>query len=226
MTKEKLQSLLDNGAITQEEFDEMIKNVADTDPVPDPEPTPDPEPKAEPIDAAYVDRLVQAKVDRMLAAERKEKADLKRQLENEKKAKLSEAELKQYEIDEREKTIAEREKQLQERLNREFAQKALREAGLDDGSQTAYALADFVMGEDEEEINGKVKTFKELFDKAVAAEVNKRFKESGRTPKQSSNLNGGKNPYKKETYNLTEQMNLEVTNPELAKKLQAEAGVI
>lgn len=226
MTREKLQSLLDNGAITQEEFDEMIKNIADPEPAPEPEPTPEPEPKAEPIDTAYIERVIQAKVDRLMAAERKKNADLTRQLENEKKAKLSAEELKQYEIEEREKTIAEREKQLQDRINREFAQKELREIGLDDGSQTAYALVDFVIGEDEEEIKSKAKTLKDLIDKAVTAEVNKRFKESGRTPKQSSNLNGGKNPYKKETYNLTEQMNLEISNPELAKKLQAEAGVI
>ena len=225
MTKEKLQSLLDSGAITQEEFDEMIKNIADPEPATDPEPTPDPEPKAEPIDAAYIERVVQAKVDRLMAAERKKNAELTRQLENEKKAKLSAEELKQYEIDEREKTIAAREKELQDRLNRECAQKALREAGIDDGSQTAFELVDFVMGEDEDEIKGKVKTFKELFDKLVSAEVDKRFKANGRTPKQSANLNGGKNPYKQETFSLTEQMNLEITNPELAKKLQAEAGV-
>ena len=226
MTIEKLNALLEAGSITQDEYDELAKNVKDPEPATDPTPTPDPEPKAEPIDAAYVDRLVQAKVDRMLAAERKEKADLKRQLENEKKAKLSEAELKQYEIDEREKTIAAREKELQDRLNREFAQKALREAGLDDGSQTAYALADFVMGEDEEEIKGKVKTFKELFDKAVAAEVNKRFKENGRTPKKGTDTNGGVNPFKKETFNFTEQLKLMNTNPELAARLKAEAGIV
>lgn len=226
MTKEKLQSLLDSGAITQEEYDEMIKNVVDPEPTTDPEPTPDPEPKAEPaIDAETIKRLVQAQVDRLMAAERKEKAELKRQLENEKKANLSAEELKNYEIEEREKTIAAREKELNDRLNREFAQKELREVGLDDGSQSAFALADFVVGEDEEEIKSKVKTLKEVIDKLVAAEVNKRFKENGRTPKQGTNLNGGKNPYKAETYNLTEQMNLEITNPELAKKLQAEAGV-
>lgn len=225
MTIEKLNQLLSSGAITQEEFDELSKTIkAEEPPTPDPEPTPEPEPKTDPIDSEAIRKIVQAQVDRAMAQERKEKAELKRQLENEKKAKLSEEELKNYEIEEREKTIAEREKQLQDRLNREFAQKELREAGLDDGSQTAFALADLVMGEDEEEIKGKVKTLKELFDKAVAAEVNKRFKDNGRSPKQGSNLNGGVNPYKKETYNLTEQMKLEISNPELASKLQAEAG--
>ena len=150
---------------------------------------------------------------------------MKRQLDQERRANKTDAELKQIEIDEREKTIAEREKALRDKENRLYAIKAIKEAGIDDGGDTALALVDFVMGEDETEINEKVKAFKELYDKAVTAEVNKRFKENGRTPKQSSNLNGGKNPYKKETFSLTEQMNLEITNPELAKKLQAEAGV-
>lgn len=225
MTKEKLQSLLDNGAITQEEFDEMSKNIPETDPAPETDPKPDSEPKSEAIDYDKLDRIVQARVDKALAAERKEKADLKRQLDQERRANKTDAELKQIEIDEREKTIAEREKALLDKENRLYAIKAIKEAGIDDGGDTALALVDFVMGEDEATIDERVKAFKELYEKAVAAEVDKRFKASGRTPKQSSNLNGGKNPYKKETFSLTEQMNIEITNPELAKKLQAEAGV-
>lgn len=224
MTKEKLQSLLDNGAITQEEFDEMSKNIAEPDNTPDPEPAKDPEPKNDTIDYDKLDRIVQARVDKALAAERKEKADLKRQLDQERRANKTDAELKQIEIDEREKTIAEREKALLDKENRLYAIKAIKEAGLDDSGDTSLALVDFVMGEDEATIDERVKAFKELFDKKVAAEVDKRFKASGRTPKQSSNLNGGKNPYKKETFSLTEQMNLEISNPELAKKLKAEAG--
>lgn len=227
MNIEKLKALLEAGSITQEEYDEMVKALGGEDPAPntDPAPATDPEPKTEPIDAAYVQRLVQAQVDRLMAAERKEKAELKRQLEIEKKANLSAEELKNYEIEEREKTIAAREKELQDRLNREFAQKELREAGLDDGSQTAFALADLVMGEDEDEIKGKVKTLKELFDKAVAAEVNKRFKDNGRAPKKGADGSGGVNPFKQETFNFTKQLEIMNTNPELAARLKAEAGV-
>lgn len=81
------------------------------------------------------------------------------------------------------------------------------------------------MGEDETEINTKVKAFKELFDKAVSAEVDKRFKENGYKPKAGTNLNNGVNPYTKEQFNLTEQMKIESTNPELAAQLKAAAGV-
>ena len=226
MTKEKLQSLLDNGAITQEEFDEMSKNIPETEPATDPEPEKEPEPKNESIDYDKLERIIQARVDKAMAAERKDKADLKRQLEQERRANKTDAELKQIEIEERDKALAEREKALLDKENRLYAVKAIKEAGLDDGGDISLSLVDFVMGEDEATIDEKVKAFKELFDKAVTAEVDKRFKANGRTPKQSSNLNGGRNPYKKETFSLTEQMNLEISNPELAKKLQAEAGVI
>lgn len=227
MTKEKLQSLLESGAISQEEFDEMIKNVADPDSAPEPDPTTDPdnEPTPAQFDMETIERIVQSRVDKLMAPERKKSAETEKKYKQLQKQLMTADEIKQAEIAEKEQALAAREKELQDRLNREYAQKALREAGLDDGSETAFSLADFVMGEDETEIKEKVRTFKELFDKAVTAEVNKRFKESGYKPKQSSNLNGGKNPYLKETFSLTEQMSLEINNPDLAAQLKAAAGV-
>lgn len=231
MTLEKLKALLESGAITQAEYDELAKNIQPIDPDPsaDPntegDPTPTNESAKETIDYDKLDRIVQARVDKALATERKEKAELKKQLDLERRANKTDAELKQIEIEERERTIAEREKELQERLNREYAQKALREAGIDDGSETAFSLADFVMGENEDEIKGKVKTFKDLFDKIVAAEVDKRFKSAGYTPKQSSSLNGEKNPWAKGQENFTEQMRIEGTDPEKAARLKAAAGI-
>lgn len=227
MTLEKLKKLLESGAISQEEYDEMAKSVKEPEPTTDPEPAPanEPEPQKEPVDYDKLERIIQARVDKLMASERKEKAELKQQLEKERKANLTEAELKQMEIEEKEKALEEREKALTERQNREYAQRALREAGLDDGSETAFALVDFVMGADETEIDEKVKSFKELFNKAVTAEVNKRFKENGRTPQKGTNLNGGKNPWTKEQWNITEQMAVEIQNPELAAQLKAAAGV-
>jgi hypothetical protein len=223
MTLEKLQALLEAGSITQEEFDEIAENIkqADREPAADTQITSEPEP----FDIEKIDKIVQSRLDKAMAKERKEKADLKRKLENLQKAKLTEDELKQIEIDEKKKAIAEREKAITDKENRLYAVKAIKEAGLDDGSDTALSLVDFVMGEDENEINTKVKAFKELFDKAVLAEVNKRFKENGYTPKQGSNLNGGINPYTKEQFNLTQQMQIEGTNPELAAQLKAAAGI-
>lgn len=226
MTLEKLQALLDSGAITQEEFDEMAKQIepAPTDPTPpqDPEPPTDPKPDD---DLAKLDKIVQSRLDKAMAQERKKSADLKKQLERLQRAKLTDDELKQIEIEEKEQAIAEREKAITEKENRLYAVKAIKEAGLDDGSDVSLSLVDFVMGEDETAINEKVKAFKDLFEKAVKAEVDKRFKENGYTPQQGTQLNGGVNPYTKEQFNLTKQMELETTNPELASQLKAAAGV-
>lgn len=227
MTLEKLKKLLADGVITQEEFDELAKNVKnapapedDTEPKPD-----DSELSKNDVDYDKLDKIIQARVDKEMAAERKKTADYKKKLDRLQQEKLTDEELKKIELENKENEIAEREKAIADKKNRLFAVKAIKEAGLDDGSDTALSLVDFVMGTDETEITSKVKAFKELFDKAVTAEVNKRFKEAGYTPKKGETLNNGVNPYTKEQFNLTEQMKLESTNPELAAKLKAAAGV-
>lgn len=229
MTLEKLKQLLAAGQITQAEFDELVKTVKGpepTEPSKDPEPKPDDsEPSKEPIDYDKLDKIIQARVDKQMAEERRKTAEYKKKLERLQQDKLTDEELKKLEIENKEKEIAEREQAITDKENRLFAIKAIKEAGLDDGSDTALSLVDFVIGADETEIKSKVKAFKELFDKAVTAEVNKRFKEAGYTPKKGETLNNGVNPYTKEQFNLTEQMKLESTNPELAAQLKAAAGV-
>lgn len=215
MTEEKLKELLESGAISQEEFDSMMKTIKEPE---QPEET-------EPIDYDKIDKIIQARVDKQMAAERKKNVDLKKQLERLQKDKLTDDEIKQIELDEKERTIAEREKAIADKENRLFAVKAIKEAGLDDGSDISLSLVDFVMGEDKAEINTKIKAFKTLFDKAVAAEVDKRFKNNGYIPQKGETLNGGNNPYTKEQFSLTEQMNLELHNPELAAQLKAAAGL-
>lgn len=229
MTLEKLKQLLAAGQITQAEFDELVKTVREpepTEPPKDPEPKPDDsEPSKEPIDYDKLDKIIQARVDKQMAEERRKTAEYKKKLERLQQDKLTDEELKKLEIENKEKEIAEREQAITDKENRLFAIKAIKEAGLDDGSDTALSLVDFVIGADETEIKSKVKAFKELFDKAVTAEVNKRFKEAGYTPQKGETLNNGVNPYTKEQFNLTEQMKLESTNPELAAQLKTAAGV-
>lgn len=221
MTEAKLRELLEAGSITQEEFDELIKNVKVEEPEPEPEPEPDPKP--EPIDYDKLDKIIQSRVDKQMAAERKKTAELEKKMKRLQQEKLTDEELKRVEMEEKEKAIEEREKALSDKENRLYAVKAIKEAGLDDGSDVSLSLVDFVMGEDETEINDKVKAFKELFDKAVEKEVNKRFKENGSTPKKGGTLNGGVNPYTEEQWNLTSQMQLELSDPELAAQLKAQA---
>ena len=130
----------------------------------------------------------------------------------------------ELERQEREDALAERERALQEKENRLYAIKAIKAAGLDDGSDRALELVEFVLGGTEADIDLKVKAFGSLVKKFVKAEVDKTFKEHGRNPEQGAGA-GDKNPWAKETYNITQQMNLELTNPELAKQLKAAAGM-
>lgn len=226
MNLEKLKALLESGAITQEEYDTMAKAVGEVSEPETAEPeTSEPEAKSEPITMEQIDRIVQSRVDKLMAGERKKNAETEKKYKNLQQQLMTADEVKQAEIAEKEEALAAREKELQDRLNREYAQKALREAGLDDGSETAFSLADFVMGNDEAEIKEKVTTFKKLFDTAVSAEVKKRFKDNGRVPEKGGTQTGGVNPWKKETFNLTEQIRLINENPELARQYRTAAGV-
>ena len=224
MTLEKLKALLESGSITQEEFDEMVAKLMSEPDTTQNDPQPDPQPKDD-FDYDKIERLVQAKVDKATAKFGKEKAELKKQLDKLRAEKLTDEELKQLELGEKEREIAEREKAIRDKENRLYAVKVIKEAGLDDGSDTALNIVEFVMGNDETEINEKVKAFGSLLKKLVDVEVEKKFKENGRQPNGAGSSEHANNPYKKETFNLTEQMKLEMSNPELANQLKALAGV-
>lgn len=142
-------------------------------------------------DAERIEKLVQSRVDRITAKLGKENAELTKQLDKMKKEKMTDEEIKQLEISEREKSIAEKEKALAEKENRLYAIKAIKTAGLDDGSDISLELVDFVMGDNEEAINSKVKSFKSLVDKMVAAQVDKTFKANGRNPNGGNNSDQG-----------------------------------
>jgi len=142
---------------------------------------------------AELDKLVQARADKLTAEMGKKNAALQKELDKLKKEKMTADELKAHEISEKEKTLAEREKMLADKENRLLAIKAIKKAGLDDGSDKALELVDFVMGEDEETINNKVNVFGELVKKFVAAEVDKAFKKNGRNPNSGNNGSGDDN---------------------------------
>ena len=220
MTAEKLKSLLEAGAITQEEFDAITAAISE----PAPELVPDPEPKPG-IDDSELERIIQAKVDKITAKLGKEKSELQKQLEKLKKDKLTDEERAALEMSEREAELAEREKALAEKENRLYAIKAIKAAGLDDGSDKSLELVEFVLADDEAAIDARVKAFGELVKKFASGEIDRKFKDSGRNPAGGAKAKPGSNPYAKESYNLTEQMRLEVEDPELAKSLKASAGI-
>lgn len=103
---------------------------------------------------------------------------------------LIDVEARENAIADREKAFEEKEKALAEKENRLIAIKAIKGAGLDDGSETALSLVDFVIAGDnvtEKSINEKVTALKSYVDKHIAVEVDEIFKANGRTPSGATN---------------------------------------
>lgn len=235
MNLERLRELLASGAITQEEFDNLSKDMAvettvETDPVTEPAA----EPKAEVELDETIEKLLQSKLDKALAQERKEKAqekktnaELKKQIERLQKKMMTEEEAKQLEFEEQQRELEEQRKELTLEKNKMYAVKALKKAEISDTEETLALMERLVVScADETDIDDLVTMLKDWHDKSVKAEVDKRFKDNGYTPKKSDNLNNVKNPWAKGQESLTQQMLLESTNPEEAARLKALAGVI
>lgn len=219
---DELKALLEAGTITKEQFAAMAKAI---DPnYTEEEPAPEQEPETEPENEPDLEKMIQRAVDRATHKIGNDNKRLRQQIETLKKNHLTEAQAAELDRQEREDALAEREKALQDEKNRWYAMKAIKKAGLDDGGDDSLALVEFVLGNDEADIDNRVKAFGSLVKKLVKAEVDKTFRQHGRNPEQGAGA-GEKNPWLKENWNITAQMNLELTNPELAKQLKAAAGV-
>lgn len=219
MTLEELKKQLEEGKLTQEQFDEMVRILGlELNPDPDPEPQPEQD---------DIDKLIEKAVDRATNKLGNENKALREKLEKLKKTKLSAEEIAEEERREKETALAEREAAVKAAENRMFALKQIKKIGLDSGDETAIQIVDLVMGEDEDEdaISENVSALKKLVDSLVAVEVDKAFKSTGRVPGKGKSGGTQNNPFSKDTYNLTEQMRLLQENPELAEQLKMEAGV-
>lgn len=219
MTLEELKALLESGAITQAQFEAMCKQFG-YEVKPEPESEPDNK-------GADIEKLVQQAVDRATNKLGNENKKLREDLEKLRKEKLTAEELKALEDAEREKELKDREATLKASENRFYAITAIKKAGLDDGSETALEILGLVNAGDTESIDKNITALKGLVDKLVKAEVDKTFKNNGRNPdKGGAGGAGDDNPYMAgKSFNLTKQMELEATNPELAAKLKAAAGL-
>jgi hypothetical protein len=217
MTLEELKKQLEEGKLTQEQFDEMVRILGL-----ELNPDPDPEPQLEQDD---IDKLIEKAVDRATNKLGNENKALREKLEKLKKTKLSAEEIAEEERREKETALAEREAAVKAAENRMFALKQIKKIGLDSGDETAIQIVDLVMGEDEDAISENVSALKKLVDSLVAVEVDKAFKSTGRVPGKGKSGGTQNNPFSKDTYNLTEQMRLLQENPELAEQLKMEAGV-
>lgn len=217
MTLEELKKQLEEGKLTQEQFDEMVRILGlELNPDPDPEPQPEQD---------DIDKLIEKAVDRATNKLSNENKALREKLEKLKKTKLSAEEIAEEERREKETALAEREAAVKAAENRMFALKQIKKIGLDSGDETAIQIVDLVMGEDEDAISENVSALKKLVDSLVAVEVDKAFKSTGRVPGKGKSGGTQNNPFSKDTYNLTEQMRLLQENPELAEQLKMEAGV-
>ena len=214
MTIDELKKMLEEGKITKEQFKQMALAID-----PDYKDDDDEPPKDEPD----IDKLVQQAVDRATNKLGNDNKRLREELDKIKKEKMTAEERAELERKEEQEKFERERAEFQTEKNKLYAVKAIKAAGLDDGSDKSLELVDFVMGDTEEVIDARVKAFGELVKKFVSAEVDKTFKDSGRNPQKGSKGGSEVNPYMKETFNLTEQMRLEATDPEKAKALQAAA---
>lgn len=220
MSLEELKALLEGGKITQEQYDAMVKALGLEEGKADP-PTDPPADDAEKL----LEKKIQQAVDRATNKLGNDNKALREELEKLRKEKLTAAELKALEDEEKEKNLADREAAVKNAENKLYAITAIKKAGLDDGSETALEILELVKAGDTDSIDKNIKALKALVDKMVKAEVEKTFKSNGRQPEKGAGGGSDDNPYMAgKTFNLTKQMELERTNPELAARYKAAAG--
>jgi hypothetical protein len=85
-------------------------------------------------------------------------------------------------------------------------------------------LVAYFVGQDEDSTVNNLTALETIWQQNLEKAVEAKFKESGRTPNSGGGGGSGQiNPWKKETFNLTEQGRLLRDNPELARQLMAQA---
>ena len=150
MTLEELKALLASGAITEEQFKAMCKQFGFEE---EPEPTQEPAPAQD----DDVEKRIQQAVDRATNRLGNDNKKLKEELEKLRKEKLTADELQKLEAEEKEKDLAEREAAIKAAENKLYAVKAIKQAGLDDGSETALDILALVNAADEAAIDTNIK---------------------------------------------------------------------
>jgi hypothetical protein len=85
------------------------------------------------------------------------------------------------------------------------------------------SLVDLLLGKDEQTTLVNIGKLEEAINPYVQSQVDERLKNTYQPPGGGGNSFAGKNPWKKESFNLTEQAKILKENPELAKQLKAQA---
>lgn len=211
MTKEQLDALLAEGKITQEEYDAKLKELeggagSSGDVL-----------SSEQIQE-MIRKAVQSETDKV-RTEYTNKLKIKEQeLEAIKAKKMTDEERKADELAKAQSELERVNKELKDASNERIITAKLT------AETMSLDFAQFVKADDEAGITEKIKSLKMLFDAEVKKAVDAEFAKHGYTPNGSNRSNAEKNPFSKDGWNLTEQGRLFKENPELYKKLKAQAG--
>lgn len=225
MNKEKLDLLLTNGAITQEEYNEALSKLQGNESEMQEKGQEETKQKeVNTFDEDRLEKLIQSKVDRLTSKLGREKAELQKELDKLRREKLSAEEVARLEIADQKKQLEEERAAYILERNKNFAKDSLLGANLCSKNDAVLKLTDLVMADDEEGITKKVKVLIDFCQALKIAEDEQRRISAGRNPGSGSNNNNINNPFSKQTFNLTEQMRILKENPELAKQLQATAN--
>lgn len=221
MNLEKLKKMLESGAITQEEFDDMCEKLGLKEDEPEKKSDDDPLAGLDEKQKEAIQKLIQSERDRAtnkLGNDKKSEIDkLKKDLKKLQEEKLTDEEKRKLEQDE----LEQQKREFAVMKNKYLAAQELKAADLDNGDDVVA----LVIGDDEDGTKANVKTLKAVVDRLVKAQVEKKFKDNGRDPGKGASGAGDDNPWSKDHYNFTRQMQIEISNPELARQLKAAAGV-
>ena len=160
-----------------------------------------------------VDALLQREGDRRVtdALKKAERKNADKVREAQKLAQMDSQQKYEYELEQREKAIEEKEKALALAENKNEASRILADKGL------SLSLVDFVVAEDAETMNDRIKTLDKAFKESVKREVEKRLGSSA--PKK--NLPPDETITKEQAKKMTiiQRQNLLNSNPDLYKTL-------
>lgn len=153
-------------------------------------------------------KFFQSEQDKIRTEYSKKNTALQKQLEDEKKSKMTE----QEKLEAAQRELEEKGKALQERENRLFAISALSEA------EMPSSFLPFVVASSEEETNEKISSLKTEFDKAVSEKVQDTFRSTGRKLQKGAGDTG----YTVEQFNkmdIHQRTQLFKEDPDLYSKL-------
>ncbi len=141
--------------------------------------------------------------------------DFMKRLDNLEAEKLTEGERRELELKNREATIKQNEAELLRKTN------YLELVKIADSKKYSLKLLDFIDMTDREKAIAQLETLQTNIDEITNERMSNKMSSSTPPAGTETGASGAVNPFAKETYNLTEQIKIKKTNPELYAKLKA-----